>query len=84
VFGDGAGGWPRRVLANRWLAALGLISYGVFLWHLTIAIKLSGEGLDGFVPLTIATAAAAIPIAALSYVLLERPLLRLKYRRASR
>ncbi|MEA2412393.1 MAG: hypothetical protein QOC77_2954 [Thermoleophilaceae bacterium] len=84
VFGDGAGGWPRRVLANRWLAALGLISYGVFLWHLTIAIKLSGEGLDGFVPLTIVTAAAAIPIAALSYVLLERPLLRLKYRRASR
>lgn len=84
VFGDGAGGWPRRVLANRWLAALGLISYGVFLWHLTIAIKLSGEGLDGFVPLTIVTAAAAVPIAALSYVLLERPLLRLKYRRASR
>jgi peptidoglycan/LPS O-acetylase OafA/YrhL len=83
VFGDDAGGWPRRVLATRWLAALGLISYGVFLWHLTIAIKLSGEGLDGFVPLTIVTAAAAIPIAALSYVLLERPLLRLKYRRAS-
>ena len=84
VFGDDSGGWPRRVLANRWLAALGLISYGVFLWHLTIAVKLSGEGLDGFVPLTIVTAAAAIPIAALSYVLLERPLLRLKYRRAAR
>jgi peptidoglycan/LPS O-acetylase OafA/YrhL len=84
VFGDDAGGWPRRVLANRWLAALGLISYGVFLWHLTIAIKLSGEGLDGFVPLTIVTAAVAIPIAALSYVLLERPLLRLKYRRVGR
>jgi peptidoglycan/LPS O-acetylase OafA/YrhL len=84
VFGDRAGGWPRRVLANRWLAALGLISYGVFLWHLTIAIKLSGEGIDGFVPLTLLTAATAIPIAALSYVLLERPLLRLKYRRAAR
>ena len=84
VFGDRAGGWPRRILANRWLAALGLISYGVFLWHLTIAIKLSGEGLDSFVPLTIVTAAAAIPIAALSYVLVERPLLRLKYRRAAR
>jgi peptidoglycan/LPS O-acetylase OafA/YrhL len=84
VFGDRAGGWPRRVLANRWLAALGLISYGVFLWHLTIAVKLSGEGLDGFVPLTLVTAAVAIPIAALSYVLVERPLLRLKYRRAAR
>jgi peptidoglycan/LPS O-acetylase OafA/YrhL len=83
VVGDNAGGWPRRMLANRWLATLGLISYGVFLWHLTIAIKLSGEGLDGFVPLTIVTSAAAIAIAALSYVLLERPLLRLKYRRAA-
>jgi peptidoglycan/LPS O-acetylase OafA/YrhL len=84
VFGDGAGGWPRRVLANRWLAALGLISYGVFLWHLTIATKLSGEGVDGFVPLTLVTAAVAIPVAALSYAFVERPLLRLKYRRARR
>jgi peptidoglycan/LPS O-acetylase OafA/YrhL len=81
VFGDRAGGWPRRVLANRWLALLGLISYGVFLWHLTIAVKLSGEGLAGFLPLTLATAAVAIPVAAVSYVVVERPLLRLKYRR---
>jgi len=28
---------PQRVLGSRPLAALGLISYGVFLWHLTIA-----------------------------------------------
>jgi peptidoglycan/LPS O-acetylase OafA/YrhL len=84
VFGDRAGGWPRRVLANRWLALLGLISYGVFLWHLAIAVKLSGEGLDGFVPLTLVTAAVSIPIAAASYVLLERPLLRLKYRASRR
>jgi peptidoglycan/LPS O-acetylase OafA/YrhL len=82
VFGDRAGGWPRRVLANRWLAMLGLISYGIFLWHLTIATKLSGEGLDGFVPLTLVTLAITIPVAAASYVLLERPLLRLKHRRA--
>jgi peptidoglycan/LPS O-acetylase OafA/YrhL len=84
VFGDRAGGWPRRLLANRWLAALGLISYGVFLWHLAIAVKLAGEGLDGFVPLTLVTAAVSIPIAAASYLLLERPLLRLKYRRSGR
>jgi peptidoglycan/LPS O-acetylase OafA/YrhL len=57
-----------------------VISYGVFLWHLSIATKLSGEGLDGFVPLTLLTAAMAIPVAAVSYVVLERPLLRLKYR----
>jgi peptidoglycan/LPS O-acetylase OafA/YrhL len=37
VFGQGAGGLPRRVLAAAPLALLGLISYGVYLWHLTIA-----------------------------------------------
>jgi peptidoglycan/LPS O-acetylase OafA/YrhL len=82
VFGDSAGGWPRRVLATRWLAALGLISYGVFLWHLSVATKLAGEGVDGFVPLTALTLGIAVPIAAVSYLVLERPLLRLKYRRA--
>ena len=86
VFGDGAGGWPRRVLANRWLARLGLISYGIFLWHLTLAIKLSGERAGGWLPigsflsLTVVVLAVSIPIAAASYLVVERPLLRLKYR----
>ncbi|MEA2431879.1 MAG: hypothetical protein QOI19_2352 [Thermoleophilaceae bacterium] len=86
VFGDNGGGWPRRVLAKRWLALLGLISYGVFLWHLTLAIKLSGEGVGGWLPigrflsLTVIVVAVSVPVAAASYLLLERPLLRLKYR----
>ena len=33
VFGDSLGGFPRVVLRNRVLAWLGLISYGIFLWH---------------------------------------------------
>lgn len=37
VFGEDAGGLPRRVLRARWLAWIGLISYGIYLWHLTIA-----------------------------------------------
>lgn len=37
VFGEDAGGWPRRLLAARPVAWLGLISYGIFLWHLPIA-----------------------------------------------
>lgn len=87
VIGESGGGWPRRVLANRSLAWLGLVSYGVFLWHLPVAVKLWGEGAGGWLPLgrflslTLFTAAIAVAAAALSYYVLERPLLRLKYRR---
>jgi peptidoglycan/LPS O-acetylase OafA/YrhL len=37
VFGERAGGIPRRVLGAAPLAWIGLISYGMYLWHLTIA-----------------------------------------------
>jgi peptidoglycan/LPS O-acetylase OafA/YrhL len=36
IFGARTGGLPRRVLAAAPLAWLGLISYGLYLWHLTI------------------------------------------------
>lgn len=45
VFGHARGGFPQRILAWRWLAALGLISYGVYLYHLTFA-ELIGERAD--------------------------------------
>lgn len=36
VFGEHAGGLPRRVLRSRVLSWIGKISYGVFLWHLPL------------------------------------------------
>ena len=82
VFGDGGGGLPRRLLAHPWMAWLGLISYGIFLWHYAIALQFGvGGSALGFGPLLLTTLGLTIPIAAASYYLLERPLLRLKYRR---
>jgi peptidoglycan/LPS O-acetylase OafA/YrhL len=37
IFGEHAGGFPRRLLAAAPVAWLGLISYGLFLWHLAVA-----------------------------------------------
>jgi peptidoglycan/LPS O-acetylase OafA/YrhL len=82
VFGDDEGGAPRTFLEHPLIAWLGLVSYGIFLWHYVIALELGlpGEGL-AFAPLLVATVAITVPIAAASYYLVERPLLRFKYRR---
>jgi peptidoglycan/LPS O-acetylase OafA/YrhL len=81
VFADSAGGAPRSFLRNPAVAWLGLVSYGIFLWHYVVALKLGvpGEGWS-FLPLLLATVTITVPIAAASYYLLERPLLRFKYR----
>lgn len=82
VFGDQRGGVPRRILANPVLAWIGLISYGIFLWHFAIASKFVRGELDlPYVPSLIAITILSIAVAAVSYYLIERPILRLKYRR---
>jgi peptidoglycan/LPS O-acetylase OafA/YrhL len=64
---------------------LGLISYGVFLWHYVFTLHtgwLPGAG-TSFPLLLLFTLGCSIPCAALGYYLVERPLLRLKYHRLS-
>jgi peptidoglycan/LPS O-acetylase OafA/YrhL len=86
VFAGDGDGVPRRVLRNRVVAWLGLISYGVFLWHHPIALKLTeanDKGLfSGFrmLGITAATFAIAVACATVSYYVLERPILRFKDR----
>jgi peptidoglycan/LPS O-acetylase OafA/YrhL len=83
VFGDWAGGWPRRLLANRVLAWLGLVSYGIFLYHGPLILWLRREGIvdwmpSGLLSLLIPSFALAVACAAVSYYVVEKPALRFK------
>jgi peptidoglycan/LPS O-acetylase OafA/YrhL len=90
AFAGGSSAVPHRILGNRTVAWLGLISYGIYLWHLPLVAKV-GEGLEriGIEPsgllltLTLIGLVAAVTVscAAFSYYVVERPLLKLKERR---
>jgi peptidoglycan/LPS O-acetylase OafA/YrhL len=73
-----------RFLGHPVMAWLGLVSYGIFLWHQPLLDQLLIQGLPGrapvlpFVTVLIVTLAGAIAIAAASYYLVERPFLALK------
>jgi len=75
----------RRRLSSRSWRFLGEISYGVFLWHLTVlalVLRLLSVPLFGgdFVPVLVLTTAGSLLIATASLVVLERPALRLRDR----
>ena len=84
VFGDKLGGLPRRVLRNPLLAWIGVISYGIFLWHLPIMAWLANDisnepwGESRMLGITGVGLVLAIACAAASYYAVERPLLRFK------
>ena len=74
-----------RFLRHPLVVYLGVISYGIFLWHLVL-LRLIANGL-GFTPFTggfwilwPATVAASVVIASVSWFALERPLQRLTHR----
>src|SRR5450755_1956113 len=99
VVGADGGGVVRRILADRRLAWLGLISYGIYLWQgsvLQVICQPQGYGFINdscrlhnvsvlqhfpFLSLTVIAIPIVVVCAAVSYYAVERPLLRLKYRR---
>ncbi len=77
-----------RVLGNRVALWLGLVSYGIYLWHVTVLQVLEELGFQRslhfhpFLVVTAVTLALTSAIAALSWYFAERPLLSLAPRRA--
>ncbi len=65
------------VLSRRPLVAVGVISYGLYLWHWPIDVFVSQyrTGLDG-IPLLALRTGAAFACAVASYLLIERPIRR--------
>jgi peptidoglycan/LPS O-acetylase OafA/YrhL len=100
VFGPQNRGGIRRLLQSRVAQSIGLVSYGLFLWHPWLINQLTTMlnahvGADGWlrtsggdiVPFPLMLAAivvVSLTVAALSYIVVERPFLRLKRRRPTR
>ncbi len=89
VLGPQDEGSTVRALGRRPVQLLGEISYGVFLWHLLVletVVRLLHQPLftGSWVSLFALTWVAAVGVAAVSYVVVERPALRLKDRRFGR
>jgi peptidoglycan/LPS O-acetylase OafA/YrhL len=82
VFHDGRRSLPATVLSTRVLAWLGLISYGIFLYHQPFVFAFLDTRLwppfAGIALYSALVIAAAVACAAASYYLVERPLLRFK------
>jgi len=72
IAASAANSWVRSVLSTPPLVGLGVISYGVYLWHYPIAIYFR-DSAPWYLTVSI-VAAVAVIIATASYFLIERPL----------
>ena len=69
-----------RTLGARPLAAIGVASYSLYLWHVPVIRELNNHARLGAFGLLAAGAGLALAVAAASYLAVERPFLRLRRR----
>lgn len=89
VFGPQDQGLIRRLLRLRAVALVGLVSYGVYLWQITVLeeyLERTGtEAFTGsFLPILLWVFAITVVVATVSYVVVERPALARKHPRRPR
>jgi peptidoglycan/LPS O-acetylase OafA/YrhL len=80
AFGEARGGAVRGVLRVRPLAWIGLVSYGVYLYHTIVIAQVekalpSGAGTGHYLAVTVCSLAVTLLCAMVSYYLLERPVM---------
>jgi peptidoglycan/LPS O-acetylase OafA/YrhL len=81
----GPGGVLDRILSVGALVWLGTLSYGIYLWHFPVFVYLDAArtGTHGVV-LVLVRSAATVAVAALSFYLVERPVLEGRFWRSAR
>jgi peptidoglycan/LPS O-acetylase OafA/YrhL len=86
IIGAAAARPTGRLLGNRVLASMGTISYGFYLWHVPVLVFLRGHGLLPLHPVygTFVALVPALAVSALSWVVLERPIIDWAARRNER
>ena len=85
VYGDQSQGSIRRTLSTRFVTWLGVISYGIYLWHIVVVDEIKQLARDGHFPVQLwlwfaVTVAVALTAAAASYRFVEQPVIRLSHR----
>ena len=87
VFGPQDRSPVRRVLRSRPVVGIGLVSYGIYLWHETFITEVLGWThrplfTTSFLTLTLAAGGLALVTAVASYLVIEQPFQRLGRRRS--
>ncbi len=66
-----------KILSIKWIVYVGLISYGLYLWHYPIYRLMQNKGFSGIQVITYGTLATFL-VSVCSFYLLEKPILKLK------